>query len=299
MTIRIGASEVGGTFYTQALALKDVFRRARALPSADVVESQVGASIENAIRLDTGELDFAFVSAPWVAAASKGVAPFSRAIDLKTVAPMNLGPNFFVVRADSNLHNVGDLRGKKLAIGLKTGGMMPHANAVLKAIGLGLNDVHRVYVDFAEGAQMLMSGEVDAQYQRPIPNRVMTELSEQIQVRVLRYGPKQIEAALEAIPYDRATLMRKGAVRGLDEDILQLGVLNLLVAHARADEGTVRLVAQTVIENTIELGVLVPLFAGLRELMDMTRKERCASLEFDGVTLHPGAVRAYADAGFI
>jgi uncharacterized protein len=299
MTIRIGASEVGGTFYTQALALKEVFSRARALPPADVVESQVGASIENAIRLDAGELDFAFVSAPWVAAASKGVAPFSRAIDLKTVVPMNLGPNFFVVRADSNLHNVGDLRGKKLAIGLKTGGMMPHANAVLKAIGLGLNDVHRVYVDFAEGAQMLMSGEVDAQYQRPIPNRVMTELSEQIQVRVLRYGPKQIEAALEAIPYDRATLMRKGAVRGLEEDILQLGVLNLLVAHARADEGTVRLVAQTVIENSIELGVLVPLFAGLRELMDMTRKERCASLEFDGVTLHPGAARAYADAGFI
>jgi TRAP transporter TAXI family solute receptor len=212
---------------------------------------------------------------------------------------MNLGPNFFVVRADSNLRNVSDLRGKKVAIGLKTGGMMPHANAVLKAIGLGLNDVQRVYVDFAEGARMLISGEVDAQYQRPIPNRVMTELSKQCEVRVLRYDKTQIEAALRAIPYDRLTLMNKGSIRGLDEDIPQLGVLNLLVAHARTDERTVQLVAQAVITHAIALGALVPLFDGLPALLDMIRCERFVSLEFDDVRLHPGAARAYADAGFL
>ena len=299
MTIRIGASEIGGTFYTQALALRKVFSRLPALPPVEIVESQVGASIENSIRLDVGALDFAFISAPWVAAAKNGTAPFLRSIDLKTVAPMNVGPNFFVVRANSTLHNVSDLRGKKLAIGLKTGGMTPHADAVLKALGLGPNDLERIHVDFADGARMLISGEVDAQYQRPIPNQVMTELSEQILVRVLRYEPRQIEAALKAVPYDRPTLMKKGAVPGLDEDIPQLGVLNLLVSHARVHEETVRLVVQAVVANAVELGALVPLFAGLRELLDTTRLERCALLEFDNVTLHPGAASAYANLGYI
>lgn len=299
MTIRIGASERDGTFYTQALALKEAFSRVPAMPPVEVVESRVGASIENAFRLDSGALDFAFISAPWVAAAKKGAAPFSRAIDLRTVVPMNLGPNFFVARADSTLRNVSDLRGKRLAIGLKTGGMTPHANAVLEALGLGPHDLERVYVDFADGARMLVSGEVDAQYQRPIPNKVMTELSERILLHVLRYEPKQIEAALKAVPYDRLTLMKKGSVRGLDEDIPQLGVLNLLVAHPRTHPDTVRLVVRTVIDNATELAARLPLFEGLSELLDVTRTEHCASLEFDGVMLHLGAVRAYADAGYI
>jgi uncharacterized protein len=269
------------------------------LPPVEVVESLVGASIENAHRLDGGALDFAFISAPWVAAAKKGIAPFARAIDLKTVAPMNVGPNFFVVRADSGLHHVGDLRGKKLAIGLKTGGMTPHAEAVLAAIGLGPHDVERVYVDFAEGAGMLIAGEVDAQYQRPVPNRVMTELSERIPVRVLRYEPDQMAAALKAIPCDRPTIMKRGAIRGLDEDIPQLGVFNLLVTHARADEDIVRLVTQTILDHADELGARLPLFAGLPELLDTMRIERCSSLQFDGVMLHPGAARAYAEAGYL
>jgi hypothetical protein len=56
---------------------------------------------------------------------------------------------------------------------------------------------------------------------------------------------------------------------------------------------------QTILENDAELGSLVPLFAGLPELLETTRTERCALLAFDGVTLHPGAVRAYEAAGFV
>jgi hypothetical protein len=51
MTIRTGASEQGGTFYTQALALKEVFGHVPALPAVEVDESRVGASIETAKRV--------------------------------------------------------------------------------------------------------------------------------------------------------------------------------------------------------------------------------------------------------
>ena len=156
MTIRIGASEIGGTFYTQALALKKCFASVPSLPNVEVVKSHLGASIENAHRLESGDLDFAFISAPWVAAAKRGTTPFSRSLDLK------------------------------LAIGLRTSGMTPHADAVLNALRMGPHDLERVYVDFAEGAEMLVAGDVDAQYQRPIPNRVMTDLCQRVPLRILR-----------------------------------------------------------------------------------------------------------------
>ena len=103
MLIRIGTGESGGTFNTQGLALKAALERAPRLPRIEVVESRAGVSIENAIRLDAGEIDFGIISAPWVASATQGRHPFDRPIDLRVAAPMNIGPNFFVARADSGL----------------------------------------------------------------------------------------------------------------------------------------------------------------------------------------------------
>jgi len=299
MPIRIGTGEHGGTFYTQGLALKSVLERAPRMPAIEIVESPLGVSIENAIRLDAGEVDFAFIAAPWLAAARKGQPPFDRPIDLRAAAPMNLGPNFFVARADSGLRKVSDLRGRKVAVGLQNGGMAPHAEAVFAALGIGDGDLERVYVDFAGGADMLAAGEVDAQFQCPIPNRVMTELSERVRLRVLSYDPAELDAALKSIPHDRRITMRKGSFRGVDEDVPQLGVLNLLVTHARADADMVRNVVRAIVSAGAELGRLDPLFTGLGELLATLKSRNRAALEFDcnGVELHVGAVRAFTETG--
>src|SRR5262245_56359630 len=295
MPIRIGTGEYGGTFYTQGLALKSVLERAPRIPAIEVVESPLGMSIENALRLDAAEIDFAFISAPWVAAARKGQPPFTRSIDLRVVAPMNLGPNFFIARADSQLRKVSDLRGKRVAVGAQKGGMAPHAEAVFSALGIGAGDLERVYVDFAGGADMLAAGAVDAQFHCPIPNRVMNELSERVRLRVLTYDPADLDAALKSIPHDRCVTMRKGSFRGVDEDVLQLGVLNLLVTHARADPVTVQNVVAAIIAAESELGRLDPLFEGLGELLEMLKTPNRIGLAIEDVELHAGAIRAYKD----
>jgi TRAP transporter TAXI family solute receptor len=295
--IRIGTGERGGTFYTQGLALKAALERIPRTPRVEVVESPAGISIENSYRLDAGDIDFGFISAPWVAAARQGAAPFTHAIDLRIAAPMNLGPNFFVARADSALRKVSDVRGRRVAVGMKDGGMAPHAEGVFAALGMGPGDLERIYVDFAEGAEMLAAGTVDAQFQCPIPNRVMTELSERISVRVLTYDPPHLDAALKAIPHDQRIMMRKGALRGLDQDVPQLGVLNLLVTHARIDATTVEHVVGAIILAATELGRLDPLFAGLAELIETFRSQSRATPELGGVELHAGAIRAYLETG--
>lgn len=299
MSLRIGASEIGGTFYAQALALKEILKDQNDLPDVEIVASTAGASIENALRLEAGDIDLAFISAPWVAAATRGRAPFSAALDLKTVAPMNLGPNFFVVRAESDLQMVRDLRGRRLAIGLPTSGMTPHAEAVLEAIGIGPDDLTKVHVGFSEGARMLVSGEVEAQYQRPIPNDVMSDLCRRIPVRVLRFDAHELEAALRAVPCDQLVTMRAGEVPGLEENLPQLGVLNLLVAHRRCDKDIVHKVVDSIVMNAASLAKLLPLFGDLPALLAATKTQDCAALQFDGVTLHAGALRAFTEAGYI
>jgi TRAP transporter TAXI family solute receptor len=299
MPIRIGTGERGGTFFTQGMALKAAFERDPQAAPLEVLESPGGVSIENANRLDAGNIEFGFISAPWVAAALQGAPPFAHPIDLRIAAPMNVGPNFFVVRADSRLRKVADLRGKKVAVGNSGGGMVQHAEAIFAALGIGPDDLERVYVNFAQGADMLATAKVDAQFQCPIPNRVMIELSERIAVRVLSYDSQHIDAALKSIPLDRPVAMRKGAFRGVDEDTAQLGVLNLLVTHARVEADTVRAVVSAIVRVAGELGQFNPLFADFTELLETVRNRTAAMLGFGGIELHPGAVRAYSEAGFL
>src|SRR5262245_62835062 len=177
MTIRIGTSERDGTFYSQGMALKAVWEKTTSLKGIEVLASNA-ASIENADRLHAGEIEFGFMASNWIGRAKNGEMPFERPIDLAMVAPMNAGPLFFIVRAQSPIRSFSDLRGRRIAVGLRTSGMVQHAHGLFGALGMSFSDVSPVYLDFAAGAAALAAGDVDAQFQCPIPNAVMTDLAQ-------------------------------------------------------------------------------------------------------------------------
>lgn len=299
MPIRIGTAERGGTFHGQGLALKTLLDRDPAVAPVDVVDSPGAASIENANRLHAGEIEFGFMAANWAPRARRGEAPFTTAIDLRMVAPMNAGPLFFVVRADSSLRSVDDLCGRRVAVGLEKSGMAQHAREIFGVLGLSFSEVTPVYLDFAAGAAALVERTVDAQLQCPIPNQVMTELDRRIDIRVLDYAPGQLDAILAAVPYYRRAVMTRGALCGLVADSAQVGVLNVLTTHGRVDDTRVEAVARAILAGAEELGHLDPLFRGLADLFAPLRSDGPAALEPGGVPLHPGALAAYRAAGLI
>ena len=77
MTIRIGTSERDGTFHSQGRALKILFERRPALAAVEVLASN-SASMENALRLDAGEIELGFMASNWIGRAKNGEAPFAR-----------------------------------------------------------------------------------------------------------------------------------------------------------------------------------------------------------------------------
>jgi TRAP transporter TAXI family solute receptor len=298
MTIRIGTSERDGTFWSQGEALKAIFERHAALAPVEVLESK-SASIENAGRLDTGAIEFGFMASNWIGRARNGEPPFARPLELAMAAPMNAGPLFFIVRAESPIRSFKDLRGRWIALGPRTSGMVQHAHVIFGALGGNLADISPVYLDFAAGADALAAGEVDAQFQCPIPNKVMTELAARVDLRVVGYAPGELEAVLDAVPYYRRTVMRAGAIRGLDADTPQIAVVNVLVTHPRVAEATVRAAVAAIVAGADELPRRNPLFAGMAELLAPLATNGAKALEFGGVPLHPGALRAYREAGLL
>jgi hypothetical protein len=301
MAVTIGTFERGGTFHRQGLAIATLASRTGMLDAfgdVRVVETAT-ASIGNAEKLDSGEVDFGFVAANLVGRATRGEAPFRQQMELRTVAPANVGPVFFVAAQRSGLRSIDDMRGKRIAVGPPANAMRTNVRAILQALGWSDDDYQPLYLEFAEGAKALVEGRADCQVHPPIPNQVVSELAEAIDLRVLDYGPSQLDRVLRALPLFRHTAMRAGAFRGLDDDTEQLGVFNLIATHARVAEDKVRAVADLIARNAKELGRLTPLFESLPELLAPLRRAGASALEIDGVRLHPGALAAYRDTGLI
>lgn len=296
--IRIGTSERDGTFYSQGSALKTIFERQPELAPVELVESK-SASTENAGRLEADEIEFGFMASNWIGRARNGEAPFGKPIDLAMAAPMNAGPLFLVVRAESPIRSFSDLRARRIAVGPRTSGMVQHAHCIFGALGMSFSDFEPIYLDFAAGAEALAAGDVDAQLQCPIPNAVMTNLARRVGLRILPYERDELEKVMQAVPYYRRTVMRKGAIRGLDADSPQVAVVNVLVSHRRVPEATVCAAVEAIVASWDELGRLNPLFLDMGELFQPLRSQGAAALEFGGVTLHAGALRAYRKAGLL
>ena len=167
MAIRIGTSEHDGTFHSQGRALKVVLDRQPSLAPVEVLTADT-ASVENANRLHADEIAFGFMAANWIGRAKKGEAPFRNPIDIRMAAPMNAGPLFFIVRADSAVRSVADLRGRRVVLGPEKSGMVQHAHTIFGVLGLAFTEFTPVYLDFEAGADELARG--DRRRAAPVPD---------------------------------------------------------------------------------------------------------------------------------
>lgn len=298
MMIRIGTSELGGTFYTQGQAIAELFNRERVETDSCVVQT-TDASIHNAEQLDRGELEFGFMASNWIGRAKDAAAPFTKQIAIRMVAPANAGPMCFVRLAGTPIQSVADFKGKRIAIGTKGSGMEQHVHTIFDVLGIPFDNFTPVHMSFAVGADALINGKIDVQFHPPIPNKVLTDLSQNADIRVIPFGPGQLDKLFAQVPFYRPVVVEKNAFRGVVEEVTQIGVINVIVTHERIPERIVHGMTKAIVDHLDALPQMNPLFKGLKNLFEPLRSRGAAAFEFGGVPLHPGAIKAYEEAGWL
>ena len=295
--IRVGTSEKDGTFWSEGEAIATLLKRDHAI-DAEILDAGA-ASIENARRLDAGLIDLGFMASNWIGRAYRADAPFDAGIQIRNVTPANFGAMFFIVRNDSSLQQVRDMVGKRVAIGPKGSGMVQHIHTIFGVLGISFDEFTPVYMSFEEGGQALEAGDIDAQWQCPYPNPVMKDTSDRMDVRVLHFDSEDLSKVLREVDFYRHSVMPAGFFRGIEQDTEQLAVVNIVAAHERTDSEIVRKFVATMLSNLDELAEINQLFKGLSDLYEPLRSDGQAALEFGGAPMHPGAVQAYKDAGYL
>jgi len=166
-------------------------------------------------------------------------------------------------------------------------------------LGISFDEFTPVHLNFEDGADALVAGDIDAQFQCPIPNKVMTDLSQRAHVRVLEYGDGELDQLIDGVPFYRPTTMKSGAFWGLNNDTAQVAVLNVIVTHKRIPDDVVAAFVASMISDLPALANANPLFDDLEALYEPLRSDGPSALEPGGVKLHPGALTAYRDAGYL
>lgn len=296
--VTIATATIGGSFYMQGAALAEVLFRSGYFNSATA--QTTSGSLENIRLISRGGVTFAIAAANWIYAGHNGVRPFTEPVrSLRIAAPVQVGHLFFVTLADSPVRRIKDLRGRRVAVAARGSGNEQHVRTILGALGISFDDFRPAYLDFSQGAAALRQGTVDVQFQCCLPNGSLTELSELARIRVIPYLPEELDRILAEVPFYSRTVLERGAFRGHEMDTETPGVASALITSSEVDETTVYLVTKLLIEQHEALTRAAENYAAMRAFFELARRAGPRALEIAGVPLHPGAARAFQEAGIL
>jgi len=292
--IRISTGRQGGAYYNMAALVADALYRSGKVNSATAESSSGGP--ENMRLLSKGTVQIGATDMVWSTKARNGEKPFKQKHDVMTVAPLGVWPLFFVTSVDSSIKSVADLRGKRVAVGARGSGMENHTRIIFNAMGMSFKDIKPIYLSFRPGGRAVKDGKADAQFQCCVPNPAMTELSELSKVRAVELG--SMKAKVLAVPVYGETTLKAGAFKGHDRDIPAIADVNAWYADRSLSNDIAYLYAKTIIENYQTFAKKMPQFASVAQVLDAARSQGMKALEI-GAPLHPGAIRAYKEAGIL
>lgn len=290
--ITIGTNPAGTIAHVLGSALAKVMQEDMGIRSA--VEPHGGTSSYLPL-LDDGELTLGVFIGVDLGLASKGEEPYTKpAANIKPIARLMRLDYGYVVRADSGLKTVDDLKGKKVVVGIKSNIVLQKVNEVMLATaGLSRSDVDASDAGgLKQGLTAVVEGRADASaIALGIPALRQIHASVPGGIRVLALGNKATD--------DFTTSMVSGAIVsetqpsknnvGVDAPINVIGLELFLNAGPSVDDETAYKMAKTIYENWETLQTEV---AALKRFP----KEDLA-LGSNPVPYHPGAAKFYTETG--
>lgn len=199
---------------------------------------------------------------------------------------------FFVVRADSGINQLQDLKGKTLAPGPVGSGTETNAREILSYAGIDYTDNKDAKVQYlsnAESATMFVDRQVDMTYiAGGIPHASVVEMSTSTDIKILPVDGEVRENLIKDLPWYFPVRVPANTYSGQTEDVETVATGNLIIGRGDLPD-----------EMVYEM--LDQLYSNLDRLSNNYSGAKNFNMEeaFNGVTipLHPGAIKFFEDKG--
>lgn len=281
--LRIGTASMGGNFFPLGSALAQLINDK--VPGAKSSAQATGGSAENCNFLEQGELELALVQSETLNDAYNGTGKFKgRAIKkLRGITSIYFNSFHILVRKDSGINDISDIRGKRVAVGPVAGGIEINHNKILSIFGINKTDYKPIYGTREEATEFLKTNRADVHiYATGKGSSQITDLMSTGDIKLLTLTADQIKK-LTAKYHDLGTsTIPKGTYKNQDYDVHTVVGGSLFVATDKMPADLVYKITKAIFENKKTLETAHKYFK------ETTAKTATQSMS---IPLHPGAAK--------
>ncbi|AZT94707.1 TAXI family TRAP transporter solute-binding subunit [Brevibacterium aurantiacum] len=287
--LTFGTGGTSGTYYPLGGELASIFEDNVDGVTVNYVES--GASAENLGKIFQGEWQLGFTQSDTANTAVKGELEDLDGTKIDNVGWLaSLYPEaaHIIVREDSGIESVKDLKGKKIAVGDAGSGTRAISDAILEAANIGESDYTPEITDFGASTDMLADKQIDATiFVVGTPVAGLTQLAATTDVKLLGLDEK-VTSAIEEDSGAESYDIPADAYDFLKEDVPTVSVFASLVASTdQVSEDTAYGLTKALFEHTDEVTL---------DVGKLITKDT-ATLGIGDVPMHPGAQKYYEEEG--
>lgn len=271
----LGTGSIGGSFYSLGVEIARIVGTECGIDLA-AIPTEGGPA--NALALREGRIMLGMIQ--------EDLAAESANADLAALCGLHTLDLWVVCRADSSVHYVSDLEGRRVSLGTEHGQSRQIARRVLEACGVAEDHVDAVHLPIARGTEALKEGSIDAIfYLTSGVSTAIERLTDSVRVRLLSLRPQTIERVTEGQAHWRPTTF----VTGAGPQIRTVGTRTLLASRPDVPFE----IARQIVLSLYKRGDRIPL--GDQTLRGHVR----AAMSEISLPLHPGAASAFDELGLL
>ena len=226
-TMTMGTGGTAGTYYAYGGILGQYIKNNAEI---NVTVVSTDGSKANIQGIDAGDYQLATVQSDVVAGL------YAEAIQLVTMDP--------------EIKTVADLKGKSVSIGAPGSGVYFNAVDVLEAAGLSEQDIKPQYQSFADSADALKDGKIDAAFiVAGAPTPAITELCTTNDAYLVPIDGEVADKLMESSPFYTVYDIPAETYPGQTEDVKTITVKATLIVDANASEDDVYKITAAIFDN--------------------------------------------------
>ena len=246
----MGTGGTSGTYYAFGGVLSQYIKNNAGI---EVIVVSTDGSKANIESIDSGDYQLGTVQSDVMAYAWEGTRSFEDTgkIDSFRVVGGLYAESVQLVTMDPEIKSVADLKGKSVSIGAPNSGVWFNAMDVLTAAGLTEADIKPQYQSFADSADALKDGKIDAAFiVAGAPTAAITELCTTNSAYLVPIDGEVADKLMADSPYYTTYTIPAGTYAGQDEDVVTVTIKATLIVSADASEDDVYNLTKAIFDNT-------------------------------------------------
>ncbi|MBM4763137.1 TAXI family TRAP transporter solute-binding subunit [Bacillus sp. B15-48] len=291
--LRFPTAGTTGTIYPLGASMANIWNNQ--VDDVRVTAQASNGGVDNLNMMKDGEAQITFATAGIVWEAFNGENTFEgrQYEDVRVIAGLYYNPNQFVVREDSGIESIADIKGKNFVPGAVGSTPEVESSIILPEYGINYpNDIKETYVGFTEAIDLMRNRQVDgAIIQAGLPTAAVTEMTSTAGGKLIGIEEDIRNSLKDQYPWYAEVTIPAGTYDNQPEDVETLGIKMLLLVDASVSDETVYELTKTFWENLEEL-------EKTHSIVQQMKLEEAVT-ELADIPLHPGSEKYYQEQGVL